>query len=64
MQPNVTDLWYFKISIMVHKIIKVWNITGWKDAGIRKHEFVAKKSVSFLIPISLPPDGVNLCFQT
>ena len=44
LQPNVVDLRYFKLWILLHQIILVWNIktSGSIDIGIRTFEFVAK----------------------
>ena len=27
-QPDVVDLWYFKLWVMLDPIVKVWNIKG------------------------------------
>ena len=47
LQPNVVDLRYFKLSILLGQKISVWNIkvgkpSGCTDMRIRKFEFVAK----------------------
>jgi len=46
-QPNIVDLRYFKLWIMLDQIIQVWNIKGLNlpvavVKGIRKFGFVAK----------------------
>ncbi len=51
-EPDLVDLWYFKLGIMSDQVSEVMKYQkfkplGCKDIGIRKFKFVEKNSIPF-----------------
>ena len=59
LQPNVVDLRYFKLLVLLYQIVNVWKIKGLQDhvakiyIGIGKLKFVAKIQLIYKLRMSI-----------